>query len=59
MPTDLDTRIATLTAFRSLAHLQEHVKATGWTPSFRHDNVAGVGLGAELVRHGIFCRYYT
>ncbi len=57
--TNLNTAIRTLTAFRSLAHLKEHHAMTGWAPSFRHDNVAGVGLGAALIPHGILCRYYT
>jgi hypothetical protein len=55
----LDSAIRNLTAFRSLAHLLEHHKRTGWAPSFRHDNVAGVGLGAALIPHGILCRFYT
>jgi hypothetical protein len=55
----LDSAIRTLTAFRSLAHLKAHCEVTGWTPSFRHDNVAGVGLGAALIPHGVLCRYFT
>jgi hypothetical protein len=60
VPTEnLDAAIRSLTAFRSLAHLLEHHKRTGWAPSFRHDNTEGVLLGAALIPHGILCRLYT
>lgn len=55
----IDSAIRNLTAFRSLAALKAHHQDTGWTPSFRWDNVAGVALGAALIPHGILCRYYT
>ena len=57
---DLDTRIATLTAFRSLAHLKAHVNATGWTPSFRYSHRDGVALANDLAANaGILCRLYN
>jgi hypothetical protein len=55
----IDSAIRNLTAFRSLAHLKAHHRETGWAPSFRSDNVAGVALGAALIPHGVLCRYYT
>lgn len=57
--TAFDAAVRKLTAFRSLSHLLKHHRATGWAPSFRHDNVAGVRLGAALIPHGVLCRYYT
>ena len=57
--TALDTAIATMTAFRSLAHLKAHHAATGWAPSFNTANLEGVVLAAALVPHGILCRFYT
>jgi len=56
---NLDSAVRSLTAFRSLAHLLAHHRATGWAPSFRHDNVPGVELGAALIPHGVLCRYFT